>query len=546
MLNLLQAYKKTDAKDRNSRKVAWGLSLLCFTIFLVICRPLLNSGDDAFIMYTFSGAFGGEPSVLVDLSNAWNIILSYPIVALFTNLPILNWYTFFLVLLHFASFFVITHSLVKRSGLFAGAILSIIYFLCFESMMLLSLTFTNTSMVCAIAVNLWLTGEKDIPSFSLKTAYKTPILLMLIAGLLRLYTLLFIELLFIPILIFTFKKRLSTLLFIKSGVLFIIMLLHYGHWIYNTRHVDGWSNNHERKEVQYKLANRPVDTLLLQQSINNITASQFFINNFHYDTASLPVNMMKQGIDHAIRKRTLDNHNDRQILYWAFVENRVYLFLIFCSGLVLWLLRDYRQLSYGLASFTFLTSVYFVLFIYFKTPVHLTHALLAVAWLSMRIPGLKGKSWMLMLLVPAAIWGSVRIYKMNARNLENYEKWICAYNAISKDSAAVHVATDGSFPIDYFNIYENPRDFRLTNFLSQPQFPLTLYRRRAEDLHVTKIDDFVNKHPDQSPHRILFVGETLHAIPYYLNEKNISIASIDSTDKECLMIYSLISKQLSP
>src|ERR1700693_6095034 len=125
-------------------RLCLGVNFLFFLFVLVCLKPLLSSTDDAFLMYSFSGAFGTHPTELVDYSWGWHFLFGLLIKELFINFPFFNWYTFFLLLVHFLSCLLIFNFLLKVLKPLV-ALLAYAFFLSFfEIPLILSLNFTNT------------------------------------------------------------------------------------------------------------------------------------------------------------------------------------------------------------------------------------------------------------------------------------------------------------------------------------------------------------------------------------------------------------------
>src|SRR4029078_3716933 len=79
------------------------VNLLLFFFVLFCFKPLYNSGDDAVLMYSFSGSFGIPPTELVDYSWRCLFLLALLIKRFLFAVPSFNWYSFFLLAIHFLS-----------------------------------------------------------------------------------------------------------------------------------------------------------------------------------------------------------------------------------------------------------------------------------------------------------------------------------------------------------------------------------------------------------------------------------------------------------
>ena len=128
----------------------------------------------------------------------------------------------------------------------------------------------------------------------------------------------------------------------------------------------------------------------------------------------------------------------------------------------------------------------------------------------------------------------IRVYKINQKNIEKYNSWICAYHDIKQHPSTIHFASDNDFPIDYFSVTESPGSFAMNNFISRSQFPSIVYRQKIKALGTGDVlEELVTNKS------FIFVGKQLHTLPLYYKEKRnkeIEIERVPGSYK-CLNAY---------
>lgn len=112
--------------------------LLLLLFFNILATPLLNSGDDAYFMYTLSGGYGEAPTNLLQYNNGWHPWLGWLVKSLFAWAPGINWYGIILLLFHFAGLSAILYVLLKKLKPTEAVLLVLLLFIFIESRLLLS------------------------------------------------------------------------------------------------------------------------------------------------------------------------------------------------------------------------------------------------------------------------------------------------------------------------------------------------------------------------------------------------------------------------
>src|SRR6478752_8189741 len=141
------------AIEKNKAAASFGINLILFLLIIICLKPLLNTWDDAFIMYSFSGGFGIPPTELVDYSWGWHFLLGLIVKNLFILIPYINWYSVLLLSIHWVSSSLILIFFLNTFRLLNALLYFAIFFVIFETTLVLSLNFTSTSIIIAIAAN---------------------------------------------------------------------------------------------------------------------------------------------------------------------------------------------------------------------------------------------------------------------------------------------------------------------------------------------------------------------------------------------------------
>jgi hypothetical protein len=136
----------------------------------------------------------------------------------------------------------------------------------------------------------------------------------------------------------------------------------------------------------------------------------------------------------------------------------------------------------------------------------------------------------------AAFWCGIRIYKANTLNNRNHKRWLCAYNDVHQHAAAVHIAVNNSFPLDYFSVTDVPAAYTLPNFISVSQFPKMLYAEKTRQFGLQNVPDACVQKDN-----LVLIGTKLTALQsYYRERKHIQV---DLRDKHagytCLNAYTI-------
>ena len=523
------------------------VNFLLFFFVLFFLKPLFNSGDDAFLMYSFSGSFGTPPTELVDYSWGWHFLFGLLIKGLFGANPSFNWYSFFLLGIHFLSCVLIFDFFLRMFRPAFAVLLYAFFFIFFEVTFLFSLNFTNTSIVCAAAGNVLLVNRlfrKDLKV----SLFTLPFLVLLVSGLLRFHAWFFVELIFgLFIFLLSSKKSVSYLVF-KSGILALLLVCFLIHQEYYKKRIPGWERQQYVWGTLINFYNSPHREGSISGVFKDSVEEEFFRRGFYYDSLFFTDRRIKEITSRLIRARDFSYHSDWSIIYWTFVNNRIYLLGILITILFLFARKEFSLLK---KTSIFLISsflLYLYLLIFKKVTDSVFIGLIAIDWLIItllystkeRSTSSKRTS---VIFIPLLgfffFWMFIRIYKMNLENIRNFNKWICCYNDLRKNSSTIHIASENNFPVDYFSVMDNPKNFRINNLLSVEQFPRTVYYQKRDQLGLRNVPEDILKR-----HDLVIVGGTLNFLnEYYWKKYGVStFLWRDMAHYRCLSAYRVFLK----
>ncbi len=526
--------------------ISFGLNFILILLVILFLKPLLNSGDDAYLMYSLSGAFGVPPTELLDYSWGWHIFLGLPLKFLFILSPGINWYSIFLLTIHWISTSIIFLFFLKSFRLSHGLIFFSAYFIFFEATLLLSLNFSSSSIILAIAANILLIDKLNSKNLN-KTSLLLPLGLLCCSGLLRFHTWAFVEVLMgIFIFFLPLKKGVYYIVF-KSMLLIILVSSFIGHQHYYERNIMGWEEKEEISKILYSHYNSPQtdkpDPAVFKDSIEY----DFFYNSFFYDNQILNSNRLKAITLGLKRVRNLSNQEDTLTLYWNFINGRLY-FLTILLPLCFFIIKRKWDLLKKILPFLFLSfSLYCYLFFYLKITQPIFLGFIITNWLIIFLFS-KNESFksskfstsiFTLLSFICLVWGIIRIYKINIENGEKYNDWICYYDDLKRNSSTLHIAVNAELPIDNFYILDNPLRFSIHNFISISHFNKTVFEEKKKQFGLKNVmEDIINRSD------IVLFGPKMNSLPRYYQKKFNRIPKLisDSTHYKCGNAYKVVDK----
>jgi len=157
------------------------INVILFSLLFLFIYVRYQTNDDSGIEAVVSGIKMGEPSEYLVVIN---IVLGKILVLLYSNFPNVNWYPIMLYLLHFLSFTIILHCILKKKNLMSLSIYLLVFSL-FELFLLANLQFTTTAAVTGISGMLLVFTYIDSKDLSFYSAISMGIIFLVIAGLVR-------------------------------------------------------------------------------------------------------------------------------------------------------------------------------------------------------------------------------------------------------------------------------------------------------------------------------------------------------------------------
>src|SRR6188474_3356665 len=123
--------------------------LLSFSAVCIFLFPILNSGDDVFLMYTLAGGYGEAPTNLLHYNHVWQPAVGWVLKSLFEISPGFNWYTVFLLCVQMMGCIAMLYVLLNRFKVYTALLIYLVFFFFIEARILLSLNFSSSAWVLA-------------------------------------------------------------------------------------------------------------------------------------------------------------------------------------------------------------------------------------------------------------------------------------------------------------------------------------------------------------------------------------------------------------
>jgi hypothetical protein len=200
------------------------LNIVLFGIFFLWMNPAFETNDDVRMMLGVSGISTGVPSEYMMYTN---VIIGIILKFLYTQLPGINWYTFYLYAAHYLAMSVILYSIVQLRMSWLRIFQYVLLCIFIEYPLLMILQFTSTAFVVALSgFCLLLSALQSHGAQSWRHVVVSALLLVL-AGLIREAVFYGAMLLIVPVLILKFwgiqTLKIPVCLGV-SGLLFFIVI----------------------------------------------------------------------------------------------------------------------------------------------------------------------------------------------------------------------------------------------------------------------------------------------------------------------------------
>ena len=489
-------------------KKAFLFSLLVTAILLFlftsITTPLLNSGDDAFMMYTLAGGFGEAPTNLLHYNHLWHPWLGSLVSNLFSVMPGVNWYSIALLVYHWLGLTAVFYVMLRTVKLSSAILLFLTLFTFIEARLLLSLNLTGAALVAGVGAVFLVTHlvkQQRITNWLTVFA----VLLLLLAGLLRLHVIVLVILLFLPLLFFRFSKmqivQVVTIFLLSGAILFGLNKLQEQYYI---KHIPGWRKQEAFRQGLFYAYNRPIKENIPGSVFKDSTEQELFFSAFLYDSVKFAPERVTEISKNITRERWLDEKEDRLGLYWFFFELRIYLLLFIVFAGLLVINKQLKQLRYWVLPVLAVLFIYACLFVFLKTTATIHLGLLFILWIQFSatiqgdttfFPGKKNSAFLISgILLLLLAWMFVRLYKENIANKSRQQRFRCVMNEMNQQKDKLFIATDDSFPLGYFYIWDVPEQYPVTNLLYKDRllthtYLQTLNRYGIKDLNKALAED---------------------------------------------------------
>ena len=486
-------------KERKYCLLSLLITSCCFILLNLVFTPLLNSGDDTYMLYTLGGGYGESPSNLLHYNYGWHYWLGIIVSKLFQLAPGINWYTILLLLFHLAGCSAVLYVLLKMMKPQTAIFFFVLLFVFIEARQLLSLSFTGTAFVLAIGAMILLVYQLQ-QSMRLGGTVIFTFGLLLLAGMLRLQIVWLVIALFASVAITVFNRQ----QIIRWGLLVAVLAvslwgLNKLHEQYYTRHIDGWKEQEQFRQALFYGYNRQLVNNAGNGIFTDSTEAQLFFAGFLYDSVRFnteKINKISRGIT---RNRSFTSKEDLKGLYWFFIELRVYIALFAVLIFVLMYQRRYRIIQKWLLSFLAFLAIHAYLFIYLKVTLPIHYGLLSFLLIALVLQFKKEEDFFASinkLSIPLAIllvllfgWIGKRLVTENEDNKNKYQRFLCANNELNMNPDRLFVATDDAFPLNYFYIWNTPKQYPAANLLYKDRLITHTYLQTLKRFGVTNLQE---------------------------------------------------------
>jgi len=452
------------------------LTALLFVAMNVFFMSLLNSADDAFIMYPMSGGYGAAPTNLLHYRSGWHYWLSSPLQILFSKSPNVNWYCLSLLLFHFVGCTAICWVAIRRLKAIWALLfyLSVFYFI--ETKLLFSLTYTGASLVSAIGAGLLIihcfaVGRiRSVPMFA-------ALLILLLAGLLRLHVALLVGFILLMVAVVVLQKRRLFLFFATIACLLLVLVLSYrAHENYYRKHIPHWEQREQFSQALIYIFNRPIATDQPWQKVFKDTVERdFFSAGLYYDSTHFTTERLKEIGQKITRRRWMNKKQDWSAALWIFNDVKVFLALAALIIASLWIQQKRNALKRLALLLLPVFACFGYLFVFEKVTFTLQFGFLMMVFvfpvlLFNRMDDFvfanRKLSWAAMgFFALLFLWRGVRIVEQHWINVKNYSEFRCAMGGLLQHPDKLFLATDEGFPVTYFNIWDAPSEYPMKNIL---------------------------------------------------------------------------------
>jgi hypothetical protein len=503
---------------KNKKIFSLSVISLLFVSFLTICSPVINADDDFYFLYTLSGGFGDSPTNFLHYAYTWNPLISWHMLILFKFFPGINHYTITLLLVHFSTCALLLYSLLVHLKKSFAVISFLLYFVFIESRLLLSLNYSNTSITGAICASISiLVYYTNRPGFNMRSAWLViSSLLLFFSGLLRLHTTGLVFLIVTGIALFIIPKD-KLKIFVTHLSIIIILVIGFSqfHKLYYANTRPSWQKEENMRQALFSISNTPTKkiTSLDSHSISNLK-DEFIKQEFLYDDFINTEDVLKFSQENKYIRSGNELH---QILYWSFIESRVYI-LLFITLLLLFLAcKEWKIFTYGLIISLATIGIFIFFLTYLKVKEGIFLSLISGIFFYCIISFKKIKPFskvisgvIAILLSLSCFWMVHRLVFFNSSNITQTSVTRCWMRELNKFPSILFVSADNSLITKGYGIWDTPKEYPIYNLLDKG----FIYNKTYENtLKRFRINNFLEDLPNKENVRLM--GNTLPPVTHY-------------------------------
>jgi MFS family permease len=474
--------------------IAIALTGILFIIILLLFNPAYNTDVDINFLYTLSGGYGNEPSVLLHYSYGAHPLLSWIVAGLFRAIPGFNWYSFLLVLFHFACCVTLLISFLRSFRRVYAIIAFMIFFLFIESRLLLGFNYSGAALIGAVSGSfsllLYLAEKKQGEKiYSKRVLFFS--LLILTGGLIRIHYIALFGVVAIWIGLFILpRKQLIGYLKIQFILGLLLVIFFQGQRYYYENKIPQWREEEKIRQAYIDISIHPRKEPLLQDSGLEKLKQDMIRSSFLYDK-----NLVNYDAVIQFRKNNTRNlamiPGSFQSFYWLFMDLRVYL-LLFGGVLLFFLLnRNFKIVTRLIYMSLFPVLVFVMICLFFKiTEVILMTALASVllsvifcsAGVAAKKPSIVAGSLLVFL---SCGWMITRVVKKNDQNKKDISNARMLVNELNSHRDVLFV--NGANPDLYLSIWDLPIKYPILNLIYRERFITNSYHLQLQRFGITDL-----------------------------------------------------------
>ncbi len=359
---------------------------------------------------------------------------------------------------HFFATSVILIQLYRARPFNTVILIYMVFFIVFEIPFLLSINFTNTSVVITLAALATL-FRGSVRGKPFGVYYLIPVALFTIAGLFRIHIIIPLIGVVLPFLLGNVKGRLPVLLTlgVAAGMIVFFNKLHE---LYYSGKKAGWQQDERYRQTLYKFYN---DAQLFEVGSKQWETEIALIKNgLILDTSYLNSQKLSIIYTDLHRKKSFFSTLLSPSVKWLFVNNRIFILTAFLLFLYV-SVKSRLQIFFSLLLLTIGLSF---LITQLKLPHYILPAGIAAIFVVAGVESNLSKYGFIKLLpvIFLIFWGLVRVSKENKINLARNSLFINAANE-AKSSDHIFLVQDNNFPIDYIGAFDSPVRYKLPNII---------------------------------------------------------------------------------